>query len=149
VVRYKSLQEKLEEIIEKYENRIIDSAKVIESLIDVAKEIKGAEQAGEDLGLSEEELAFYDALSKGKRGIKSDEKTKELVKRIVKSIRRDLAVDWTNREQVKARIRSRVRILLVQNGFTMKETEPVVDNVYQQAFALFKDYVPTKVGVGK
>jgi len=142
ILRYRSLLEKLEEIIEEYENNIINSAKVIERLIELAKEIKKAEKAGEDLGLSSEEMAFYDALSQGKKALKND-RLKKLAKELVKSIRRDISIDWSNNEVVRAKIRSNVRLLLLRNGYRYEEVDEIVDKVYEQVFYLYRDY-PTE-----
>ena len=145
IVRFDSLAKLLENIIEEYENNIINSAKVIEKLIDLAREIKSAEQAGAGLGLSDEEMAFYDALSVGKRGAFKDEILKGLVKELVKMIKRDLAIDWTNSEIIKARIRANARLLLVKNEFPPEESESILDLIYSQAVSLYRDYVPLKV----
>ena len=141
-IRYKSLVELLEQIIEQYENNILNSAKGIEKLIELAKEIKKADKTAEELGMSEEELAFYDAIAKGKRHIKSDAELKAFVKDLVRSIRKDLTVDWTNNEIIKARIRSGVKLLLLRNDYPPEETEEVVGSIYSQAYSLYKDYVP-------
>lgn len=145
IVRFDSLAKLLENIIEDYENNIINSAKVIEKLIDLAKEIKSAEQAGTHLGLSEEEMAFYDALSAGKRAALKDEVLKNLVKELVGMIKRDLAVDWTNSEVIKARIRANARLLLVKNEFPLEESESILDLIYNQAVALYRDFAPVAV----
>lgn len=145
VIRYQSLLALLQEIIEQYENNIINSGKVIEKLIELAKEIKQVEKAGEDLGLSEEELAFYDALSKGKKAIKGDEELKSLVKEIVKSIKRDLTVDWTNNEVIQARIKANVKRMLVVKKVERQLIDNLVENIYHQAFNLYKDYVPERI----
>ncbi len=144
VVRFKSLMELLEHIIEEYENNIIDSTKVIERLIELAHDIKKAEYAGEKIGLSEEEMAFYDALSAGsKKAIKDNQWVKGFVKELVKAIKRDLAVDWTNNEVIKSRIRANVRLMLLRsNQFSAPEGEQVVDLIYQQAFAMYHDFIP-------
>jgi type I restriction enzyme R subunit len=144
-VRYRSLAEILDQIIEEYENRIIDSSKVIEQLIDLARKIKNAETEGANLGLSDEELAFYDAIAAGKRAIDKDGKLKVLVKELVKIIKRDLTVDWSNNEQIKARIRANARLLLLRNEFPSDESEKVVEDIYQQALALYRDYAPVMV----
>jgi type I restriction enzyme R subunit len=141
-IRYYSLSELLEKIIEEYENRVINASKVIERLIELAQEIKKADKEARETGLSEEELAFYDAIA-SKKMIKQDEKIKELVKELVKMIRRDLTIDWTNSEIVKARIRDNVRFLLLRNDFKPEETEEITNLIYQQAFALYRDYIPT------
>lgn len=141
ILRYRSLLEKLEEIIEEYENNIINSTKVIERLIELAKEIRKAEKAGVDIGLSSEEMAFYDALSRGKKALRSRD-LKEFVKKIVKAIKRDITIDWTDNEVIKAKVRSNVRLMLLRYGISFKEAEDYTDKIYEQAFYLYKDYSP-------
>jgi len=140
-IRYKSLLELLEKIIEEYEGRVISTSKVIERLIELDKEIKKVDKKAEQMNLSEEELAFYDAVT-NKKMINQDEKIKELVKKLVKMIRRDLTIDWTNNEIIKARIRNNARLLLLRNQFQPKETEEITNLIYQQAFYLYRDYAP-------
>ena len=137
--RYQSLLKTLEEIIEEYENNIINSSKVIEKLIELAKEIRKAQGAGEELGLTSEETAFYDALSVGKKSLK-DKGFKDLVKKIVKTLRRDIAIDWTNHEIIKARIRADVRLILLQHNISLGEVDQMIERIYEQAINLYKDY---------
>jgi len=137
--RYQSLLKMLEEIIEEYENNIINSSKVIEKLIELAKEIRKAQGAGEELGLTTEETAFYDALSIGKKSLK-DKDFKDLVKKIVKTLRRDIAIDWTNHEIIKARIRADVRLILLQHNISLGEVNQMIERIYEQAINLYKDY---------
>jgi len=138
-IRYRSLLEMLEKLIEEYENRMISASKIIEKLIELAQEIKKADKEAEETGLSEEELAFYDAIL-SKKIIRQDEKIKELVRELVRIIRRDLTIDWTNNEIIKARIRDNVRLLLLKNNFKPEETEELTNVIYEQTLALFKDY---------
>ncbi|MBU1130991.1 type I restriction endonuclease subunit R [Patescibacteria group bacterium] len=142
LVRYKSLLDMLEDIIEKYENNIINSTKVIEKLIELAKEIRKVEKQGEGIGLSEEEMAFYDAISVGRKAINGNGELKELVRELVKIIKRDLAIDWMNNDIIKARIRANVKLLLLRKGYKAEESEKVLDLIYQQAFSLYRDFVP-------
>jgi len=141
LVKYKTLLELLEQIIEEYENNIINSTRVIQRLLELAKEIKTAEKSGEALGLSEEEEAFYDAISVGKKKFGKDEKTKNMVKDLVKLIKRDIAIDWTNNEIIKARIRADVKLLLLKNSFVPTESEILLESIFQQAKFLYVDYV--------
>ena len=141
-IRYRSFLELLEKIIEEYEDRVISASKVIERLIELAKEIKKSDETTKQMDLSEEELAFYDAIASQKM-INQDERIKELVKELVKLIRRDLTIDWTNNEIIKARIRDNARLLLLKNQFQPKETEEITNLIYQQATLLYRDYVPT------
>ena len=139
LIRFQGLKDKLMEIIEQYENNIINSSKVIERLLELAQEIRATENAGEELGLTPEEMAFYDALSNGKKALK-DSEMKNLVKEIVKAIRKDIAIDWTNHEIINARIRSDVRLVLLRHNVEFEEVDKYIDKVYKQAFYLYKDY---------
>ncbi len=141
-VRYKSLMELLEKIIEEYENNIISSAKVIERLIHLAREIKSAQSAGDQLGLNEEETAFYDAISAGKKVIAKNGELKKIVKELTCTIKRDLSIDWTNNEIIKARIRANIRLLLLRNQYPVKQNEQTLDLIFQQAFSLYRDWSP-------
>ena len=141
ILRYGTLLEKLEKIIEEYENNIINSSKVIERLIELARDIREAEKAGEDLGLTSEEMAFYDALSEGKSALK-DGKLKELVKQIVSSVRRDLQIDWTSQEVTKARIRTDIRLILLQHEYSFEEVDKITKRIFEQAFSLYGNYSP-------
>lgn len=139
-VRYKSLAELLDQIIEEYENNIISSTKVIERLLELAREIKSAEKAGVKLGLSEEEVAFYDAISVAKKSELKNGELKDLVKELVRVIKRDITVDWTNNEIIKSRIRADVRLLLLRNKFAPEETENVLNLVFEQASSLYRNF---------
>lgn len=142
LIRYQSLLDMLEDIIEQYENNIINSTKVIEKLIQLAQEIKRVEKQGAEIGLSEEEMAFYDAISAGSKAINGNGELKELVRELVKIIRKDLAIDWMNNDIIKARIRANVKLLLVRKGYKAEESEKALDLIYQQAFSLYRDFVP-------
>ena len=144
LVRYKSLLDMLEDIIEKYENNIINSTKVIEKLIELARKIKKIEKMGDKLGLSEEELAFYDAISAGRKSIDGDGELKELVRELVKIIKRDLSIDWMNNDIINARIRANVKLLLLRKGFEPEESENVLKLIYQQILSLYKDFVSAR-----
>ncbi|MBI2049185.1 MAG: type I restriction endonuclease subunit R [Parcubacteria group bacterium] len=143
VTRYETLMRLLEQIIEEYENNIINSSKVIERLVELAREIKKTELALRDTGLTEEEAAFYDLMSQGKHSIAQNGEFKAFVKELVSVVKRDLAVDWSNSEVIKSRIRANVRLMLLRKEVPVEEAEVLVDSIYHQAFALFRDYVPT------
>jgi len=144
LIRYKSLLDMLEDIIEKYEDNIINSTKVIEKLIELAKEIKKVEKLGDNLGLSKEELAFYDAISAGKKSIDGDGELKKLVKELVKIIKRDLSIDWMNNDIIKARIHANVKLLLLKKGFEPEESENILKLIYQQILSLYRDLAPAR-----
>lgn len=144
VVRYESLMQLLRDTIEQYENNIINSAKVIERLIELARQIKKVESEGLQLGLSDEEVAFYDLMAQGKHALKNGE-LKELVKELVSVIRRDLSVDWSSRENIQARIRANVKLLLLQKKVPRAEIENLLEMIFRQAVMLFRDYVPERI----
>jgi len=141
IKRYTSLLELLEQIIEKYEKNILNSTKVIERLIELAREIREAEKTNVNLGLSKEEEAFYDIVSSGNIAITKDKELKDLAKELVRVIEYGLTTDWTSNEVMKARIKANVRLLLVQKRVPEKERESLLDQIFQQAKLLFKDYV--------
>ncbi|MBU1557783.1 type I restriction endonuclease subunit R [Patescibacteria group bacterium] len=140
--RYETMLTLITELIEKYENNIINSAEIIKRLLEIADEIKQLDIESKELGLSEEEVAFYDSLSKDPTlkdaGIDIKEFTKELIKRI----RRDLTIDWTNNETIKARIRQNVRLLLLQKGIVEEmQTKRLIESIYQETARVYGDYV--------
>lgn len=137
--RYTTLLELLEEAIEQYENNIINSARLVERLVEVAREIKKAEEDGKELNLSQEELSFYDALSEGKQKIKKNEMT-SLAREIVKAIKRDISIDWTNHEIIKARIRANVRFVLLRHQIEVEDLEPLTEKIYDQAIIMYQNY---------
>lgn len=140
IIRYKSLRELLEKIIDDYENNLINSSETIERLIKLAREIKEADKKGEELGLTEEELAFYDTISKGKKSIKLDKELRVTVREILQVIKNDLTIDWTNNEIIKSRIRASVRRVLMRKGIRPTEVDPFVDVILRQAAALFSEW---------
>jgi type I restriction enzyme R subunit len=142
VVTYRSFKEMLEKTIVQYQNRTIESAEVIERLVEMARELRTVEQRGEKLGLSEEEVAFYDAVAQGREYIESDEQLLGIAKKLVVTIKRNLSIDWTDHENVKSKIRASVKRLLQREGFTREVYEPMVGTIMEQAISLYHDYVP-------
>jgi len=139
--RYKSLMERLEKIIEEYENRVISATKVIEKLIELAKELKKKEIEGKETGLTEEELAFYDAIATQEKIALRNGEIKSLVKELVKEIRRDLTIDWTNNEIIKSRIKAKIKLLLAKRKIPVQQINQFTELLYFQAENLFKEYV--------
>ncbi|MFP3265382.1 MAG: type I restriction endonuclease subunit R [Acidilobus sp.] len=144
-LRFSSFKERLEKTIRDYYARAISSAQVMEELIKIARELRESEIEGEKLGLTEEELAFYDALAQGKEYLASNEQLKELAKKVVNAIKRNLSIDWTYHESVKAKIRSEVKKVLRASGVSPARYQSTVDLVMKQAEALYKEW-PTIQG---
>src|SRR5690606_35972778 len=114
LVQSRSFAEMLEQSLRRYQNRTIEAAQVIEELIALAKEMREANARGEKLGLTEEELAFYDALETNDSAVKvlGDETLRQIARELVNTVRNNVTIDWTLREDVRARLRVMVRRVL-------------------------------------
>jgi len=142
VVQSRTFSEMLENSIRRYQNRSIESAQVIQELINLAKEMREANQRGVDLGLNEDELAFYDALEVNDSAVQllGDETLKAIARDLVEAVRRNVSIDWTERETVKAKLRTIVKRLLRKYGYPPDKQEKATQTVIQQAETLCKDW---------
>ena len=138
VVQARSFAEMLEESIRRYQNRAIEAAQVIEELIGLAEEIRDADARGEELGLSDEELAFYDALETNDSAVKvlGDETLRTIACELVETVRNNVTIDWTMRENVRAKLRTLVRRTLRRHGYPPDKQEKATLTVLEQAEAL-------------
>ncbi|MDA8086723.1 MAG: type I restriction endonuclease subunit R [Nitrospiraceae bacterium] len=143
VVQARSFVEMLEESIRKYQNRTIEAAQVISELIKLAKEMKEAQRRGEDLGLTEDEIAFYDALEVNDSAVKvlGDETLMTIARELVAAVRKSVTIDWTMRENARAQIRVMVRRILRKYGYPPDKQEKATQTVLEQAEVLCKDWV--------
>ena len=142
VVQSRTFSEMLENAIRRYQNRSIESAQVIQELIELAKEMREASQRGEALGLSEDELAFYDALEVNDSAVQvlGDETLKAIARELVEAVRRNVSIDWTERETVRAKLRTIVKRLLRKYGYPPDKQEKATQTVLAQAETLCKDW---------
>jgi len=140
VVQARSFAELLEQALRKYQNRAIETAQIIEELIALAKDMRAANARGEALGLSEEELAFYDALETNDSAVKVlGEPTLTMIAReLVATVRKNVAIDWTVRENVRAQLRVLVKRILRKHGYPPDKQDQATQTVLEQA-ALFAD----------
>ena len=138
VVQARSFSEMLAQSILRYQNRAIEAAQVIEELIGLAQEIREADARGEQLGLSDEELAFYDALETNDSAVKvlGDETLRAIACELVDTVRKNVTIDWTMRENVRARLRTMVRRILRRHGYPPDKQEKATKTVLEQAEAL-------------
>ena len=138
VVQARSFAELLERALLRYQNRSIESAQVIEELIELAKQMREANERGEALGLSEDELAFYDALETNESAVKvmGDDTLCDIARELVETIRNNVTIDWTIREDVRARLRVRVRRILNRRGYPPDKQEKTTQTVLEQAEVL-------------
>lgn len=141
LVQRRLFSEMLEASIRKYKARAIESAKVIEELIALAKDIREAEQQGAALGLSEDERAFYDALEVNDSAVKvlGDDTLKMIARELVDTVRRNASIDWTIRENVRAKLRVAVRRILRKYGYPPDMQERATRTVIEQAELICAD----------
>lgn len=138
VVQAEAFSEKLERTIARYHNRAIATVQVIEELIALAREMNAANQRGGDLGLSDDELAFYDALGINDSAVQvlGDALLKQIARELTETIRRSVSIDWTVKETVRAKLRTLVRRKLRQHGYPPDRAETAVTTILKQAESL-------------
>ncbi len=142
LVQARSFAQMLDQSINKYHNRSIEAAQVIEELIELAKEMKEAHRRGEDLGLTEDELAFYDALEVNDSAVKvlGDETLQKIAKELVEAVRKNATIDWAVKESARAKLRVIVRRLLRKYGYPPDKQEKATQTVLEQAELLCKEW---------
>jgi type I restriction enzyme R subunit len=138
VVQARSFAEMLEETIRRYQNRAIEAAQVIEELIALAKHMREANARGEALGLSEDEVAFYDALETNDSAVKvlGDDVLRGIARELVDTVRANVTIDWTLRENVRAQLRVLVKRILRKHGYPPDKQEKATQTVLEQAEVL-------------
>jgi type I restriction enzyme R subunit len=143
VVQEKKFSELLANVIQRYQNRAIETAQVIEELIAMAKKFREAAGRGEALGLSEDEIRFYDALADNESAVRelSDETLKKIAHELTENLRQNITVDWTARESVRAKLRLMVKRILRKYKYPPDQQESAIELVLQQAQALGEAWV--------
>lgn len=138
VVQARSFMEMLEQSIHRYQNRAIEAAQVIEELIALAKQMREAQERGESLGLTDDEVAFYDALATSDSAVEvlGDNTLREIARELVKIIRANVTIDWTVRANVRAHLRVLVKRILRKHGYPPDKQEKAADIVLEQAEVL-------------
>jgi len=139
-VQARSFAEMLEQTIRRYQNRAIEAAQVIEELIELARKMREANARGESLKLSEDELAFYDALETNDSAVKvlGDDTLRIIAQELVRTVRANVTIDWTLRENVRAQLRVLVKRILRRYGYPPDKQEKATQTVLEQA-ALLSD----------
>ncbi len=134
IVQAKSFAEMLEQAIRKYQNRAIEAAQVIEEMIALAKDMRRANQRGDALKLSEEELAFYDALETNDSAVKvlGDETLRTIAREVTDAVRKNVTIDWTLRENVRAQLRVIIKRILRKYGYPPDKQEKATATVLEQ-----------------
>ncbi|WP_029147666.1 type I restriction endonuclease subunit R [Methylophilus sp. 5] len=138
VVQTKAFSERLEDAVARYHANAITTAEVIQELIQLAQDIRSARQRGEESGLSDEEIAFYDALAENNSALEvmGDDKLKLIAHELLVSLRENVTVDWAHRDSARARMRVLVKRILRKYGYPPDLQDAAVQTVLQQAEAL-------------
>ena len=138
VVQVRAFTERLQSAINRYHNNAITTVQVIEELISLANDIKAARRRGEEEGLTDEEIAFYDALADNKsaRDVMGDEKLHLIAHELLKKVKVSTGVDWQHSENARARIRVMVKRILRKHGYPPDMQDAAVRLVLEQAEAL-------------
>ncbi len=138
VVQARSFAEMLEQTLRRYQNRAVEAAQVIEELIQLAREMREAAARGERLGLTDDELAFYDALETNDSAVQvlGDETLRAIARELVETVRGNVTIDWTLRENVRAQLRVLVRRILRKHGYPPDKQERATRTVLEQAEVL-------------
>jgi len=138
VVQARSFAEMLEEAVRRYQNRAIEAAQVIQELIELAKHIREASKRGENLGLNDDELAFYDALEANDSAVKvlGEPTLKQIAQELVETVRKNVSIDWTVRENIRANLRVLVKRILRKYGYPPDKQEKATQLVLEQAEVL-------------
>lgn len=135
VVQEKKFSDLLGNVIKRYQNRSIETAQVMEELVEMAKKFREAAGRGEMLGLTEDEVRFYDALVTNESAVRelTDETLKKIAHELTENLRQNLTVDWSERESVRAKLRLMVKRILRKYKYPPDLQEEAVDLVLQQA----------------
>jgi len=138
LVQARSFADLLEKSVRRYQNRAIEAAQVIEELIELAKEMRAAQKRGEKLGLTSDELAFYDALEVSDTAVKvlGDETLRTIARELVDTVKQNVTIDWTVKESVRAKLRVIVKRILRKYGYPPDKQEVATNTVLEQAALL-------------
>jgi type I restriction enzyme R subunit len=135
LVKSKKLLEMLEGAIKRYQNNLLSTAEIIQELINIAKQIKEADQEGAKLGLNTDEVAFYNALEVNDSAVQvlGDEQLKQIAREIAEKVRANATIDWTIRESARAKLMVLVRRTLNKYGYPPDKQQKAIDTVLKQA----------------
>jgi type I restriction enzyme R subunit len=143
LVQAQVFSEKLKKTLNGYHNRAISTMQVIEELIKLAKDLDAASKRGEALGLTDDEIAFYDALASNDSAVKAmgDDKLKLIAAELIMQVKKSVTIDWTLRESARAKIKVMVKRILNKHGYPPDLQEDAVKTVLAQAELLCADWV--------
>ncbi|MCA9333787.1 DUF3387 domain-containing protein, partial [Candidatus Saccharibacteria bacterium] len=142
IIRARSFAEMLENAVRLYQNRAIETAQVIEELIALAKDLREADRRGEQLGLTEDEIAFYDALEVNDSAVQvlGDETLRIIAQELLRVVRNNVTIDWTVRENVRAQMRVMIKRILRRYGYPPDKQARATELVLEQAEVICRDW---------
>jgi type I restriction enzyme R subunit len=142
LVQSRSFAEMLERTIHSYQNRAIEVAEIVTELIELAREMREANKRGETLKLTEDELAFYDALEVNDSAVQvlGDDNLKDIARELVRMVHENVSIDWAVKENVRAKLRVMVRRILRKYGYPPDKQEKATQTVLEQAEVIAKDW---------
>jgi type I restriction enzyme R subunit len=148
VVQTRAFTERLEDAVARYHANAITTAEVLQELIKLAQDIRAARNRGDEQGLSEEEIAFYDALAENDSALQvmGDDKLRVIAHELLVSLRENIAVDWAHRESARARLRVLVKRVLRKYGYPPDLQDSAVQTVLQQAEVLSSGWSMSRSG---
>jgi len=143
LIQGRSFADMLEKAIRKYQNKAIDSARILEELIELAKQMREAGKRGDKLNLSEDEVAFYDALEVNDSAVKvlGDETLRTIARELVQTVKNNVTIDWTLKESIQAKLRVMVKRILRKYGYPPDKQKKATETVLEQASMICKDWV--------
>jgi len=143
IVQERKFSELLSNVIKRYQNRAIETAQVIEELIEMARKFRAAANRGEELGLNDDEVRFYDALADNESAVRelSDETLKKIAHELTENLRQNITVDWSARESVRAKLRLMVKRILRKYKYPPDKQDAAVELVLQQVEAIGETWV--------
>ena len=138
----------MDKAIKAYTNRSVEAAEIVQQLIELAKKMREEQQRGTQLNLTEEEVAFYDALADNEsaKEVLGDTTLKMMAHELVEMIRKNVTIDWTLRDNVQANLRVKVKHLLKKYKYPPDKQQKATDTVLDQAKLLCKDWAEDNVG---
>lgn len=142
IIQSRHFSEMLEETLARYQNKSIETAEVIDILIALSKQMREANKRGEQLNLTEDELAFYDALEVNDSAVKilGDQTLRTIARELTDTVRKNVTIDWTLRENVQAKLRVMVKRILRKHGYPPDKQKKATETVLEQATTIAKDW---------
>ena len=142
IVQGKSFMDMLDKTIKRYTNKSVEAAQVIEELIELARKVRDEKTRGKQQKMTEDEIAFYDALGVNDSAVKvlGDETLRKIALELTQMIRNSVTIDWTQRESVQAEIRLKIKKILRKYGYPPDKEKKATETVLEQAEHIAKNW---------